>query len=280
MRFIEKGFHLSAKGTRGAMSSKNTWLLKRVIAFVSAFVVCSLVIRAEEASPSVSLTPDVSEMPKDYEIGENEPSERPVIGLEKNDEREKMISPDGRFAVLCPLQGTEDANGKYPPNLLVRLRPYAVIATVEKDGLPQNVTTQLNATWNGNAIVAIWEYRRWGIIDLNVYEIENDKLRRVQHVLREARKYFQRDIRTRLLKKYPKESETIIFLSCDDKSTRSADFKFDGHKLLLNLAADNKPNLAGGPHWTAELHATWNLDTAKFDKVDFRPGEIDINPQP
>lgn len=27
-------------------------------------------------------------------------------------------------------------------------------------------------------------------------------------------------------------------------------------------------------HWTAELHAVWNLDTAKFEKVDFKPGEI------
>jgi hypothetical protein len=275
---MDNGFHLSAKGIGAAISAKHTWLLGRVLAFVSAFVACNLVIRAEQESPSVSPTPDVSEIPKGYEIGENEPSERPVIGLEKNHEREKVISPDGRFAVLCPVQGTEGANDKYPPNLLVRLKPYAVIATVEKDGLPQNVTTSLNATWNGNSMVAIWEYRRWGIIDLNVYEIENDKLKRVEHVMDEAKKYFRRDIRARLLKKYPQESETIIFLSCDNKPTRSPDFKFDGHKLLLDLAADNKPNLAGGPHWTAELHAIWNLDTAKFDKVDFRPGKIEVRP--
>ena len=48
--------------------------------------------------------------------------------------------------------------------------------------------------------------------------------------------------------------------------------------MLLNLNADNKPNLAGGPHWTAELHAVWNLDTGKFDKVDFKPGEISDRP--
>jgi hypothetical protein len=260
--------------------SENRTAVKALILLVALVVAGGSAICAQESSPSVSPTPDVSEIPKGYEIGENEPSHRPVIGLNKGDEREKMISPDGRFAVLCPLQGTQDASDHYPPNLLVRLKPYAVIATVEKDGLPQHVTTELGATWNGNSMVAIWKYRRWGIIDLSVYEIENDRLKRVEPVMHEAIKYFERDIRARLLKRYPKESEIIIFLSCDDKPTRGPDFKFDGHRLLLALAADNKPNLAPGPHWTAELHAIWNIDTAKFDKVDFRPGKIDTNPQP
>jgi len=46
--------------------------------------------------------------------------------------------------------------------------------------------------------------------------------------------------------------------------------------LLLNLYAENKPNLAPGPIWSAQLRATWNLDTGKFEKVDFPPGEIGI----
>lgn len=235
----------------------------RTLIFLLSFLLANrCVIVAQEAPPNgtegqVPVASD--EVPKDYEIGE------------------KTVSPDGRFAVLYPLRDAPiDADDHYSPNLLVRLKPYAVIATVEKDGLPQNVTTELNAAWNGNSTVAIWEYRRWGIIDLNIYEIENDKLKRAEPVMREAKKYFQRDIRARLLKKYPKESETIIFLSGDNKPTPGPDFKFDGRKLLLDLAADNKPNLAGGPHWTAELHAIWNLDTGKFDKVDFRPGDISV----
>jgi len=44
----------------------------------------------------------------------------------------------------------------------------------------------------------------------------------------------------------------------------------------LNIFAENKPNLAPGPVWSAELQAVWDLDKAKFDKVDFRPGEISI----
>ena len=46
---------------------------------------------------------------------------------------------------------------------------------------------------------------------------------------------------------------------------------------MLNLYADNKPNRAPGPDWTAQLHAVWNLDTGKFEHVDFRPGEITVN---
>ena len=45
--------------------------------------------------------------------------------------------------------------------------------------------------------------------------------------------------------------------------------------MLLNLFADNKPNLSVTPHWTASLHAVWNLDTAELENVDFRPGPID-----
>jgi hypothetical protein len=236
--------------------------VRSLIFVVVLFFASSFVAFAQDVSPKAAEASAPEEIPKGYEIGD------------------KTISPDGRFAILYPLQGTEDQKGNYPPNLLVRLKPYAVIATVEKDGLPQNVTTQLNATWNGNSMVAIWEYRRWGIVDLNVYEIENEKLKRVEHIMHEARGYFERDIRARFLKKYPKESETIIFLSGDNKPHAAPDFKFDGQKLLLDLAADNKPNLAGGPHWTAELHGIWNLDTAKFDKVDFRPGTIEVRPSP
>ena len=95
--------------------------------------------------------------------------------------------------------------------------------------------------------------------------------------MNEAKKYFQRDMRVRFLKKYPKELETIIFLSGEEKPKQHPDFTFKKRKLLLYLAADNSPNLAGGgPHWTAELNATWNLDTGKFDNVDFRPGKIEV----
>jgi len=53
-------------------------------------------------------------------------------------------------------------------------------------------------------------------------------------------------------------------------------FEFKDHKLLLNISAENKPNLAPGPVWSAELYAVWDLDKAKFDKVDFKPGEISV----
>jgi len=45
---------------------------------------------------------------------------------------------------------------------------------------------------------------------------------------------------------------------------------------LLNISAENKPNLAPGPVWSAELHGIWDLGKAKFDKVDFKPGEISV----
>jgi hypothetical protein len=57
---------------------------------------------------------------------------------------------------------------------------------------------------------------------------------------------------------------------------RCATFEFKDHKLWLNIFAENKPNLAPGPHWSAELHGIWDLHRAKFDRVEFKPGEISI----
>jgi len=242
--------------------------LATVVAFASA-------IRAQESSPSPTAseaTAALAEIPSGYEICENEPSHRPVAGLEKSEEHEKTISPDGRFAVLCPVR--DEKSEHYPPNLLVRLKPYAVLAKLNKEGVPSNANLELNATWQGNSTVAIWEYHRWGLVDLTIYEIENERVKRVHHVFDEAKKIFERDIRFRLLKKYPKENATAVITSGESKSSPRPDFKFDGRKVLLYLEAANKPNLAPGPTWGAELDAVWNLDTGKFDKVDFYPEEI------
>ena len=42
--------------------------------------------------------------------------------------------------------------------------------------------------------------------------------------------------------------------------------------MLLNLFADNKPDLSVTPHWTASLHAVWNLDTAELEQRGFSAG--------
>ena len=120
---------------------------------------------------------------------------------------------------------------------------------------------------------------KWGLTDLSVYEIENDKLKRVDPVLAEARKYFDRDFKERFLKKYPKEADNYTFVSKGEQELKGHDFQFDDHRLVLDLFADNKPNLAPGPDWTASLRGVWNLDTAKFEKVDFRPSETSIRPE-
>ena len=175
-------------------------------------------------------------------------------------------------ALLCPVR--DDKAEQYPPNLLVRLKPYSLLAKLNKNGVPSNASLEINATWQGNSTVAIWEYHRWGLVDLTIYEIENDRVKRVHHVFAEAKKIFERDIRSRLLKKHPKESDAVIITSGESKSSSRPDFKFDDRKVLLYLEAANKPNLAPGPTWGAELDAVWDLDTGKFEKVDLHGEEI------
>ena len=71
----------------------------------------------------------------------------------------------------------EDNGPPYPPNLLVRLNPYDVLAKVKTPGLPVGWRDKLLAEWNGNDVVAVWVYAKWGIANLSVYEIANDKLK-------------------------------------------------------------------------------------------------------
>ncbi len=78
------------------------------------------------------------------------------------------------------------------------------------------------------------------------------------------------------MKKYPKEQDSYTFRA-DNPDVVT--FEFKSRSLSLNILAENRPNLAPGPHWSAELHAVWDLDKAKFEKVDFKPGEIEVRKQ-
>jgi hypothetical protein len=228
--------------------------MKGLVNWLAVAVAFTQLIYAQQqgASPA-EIEKSYPEVPKEYEVGES------------------TVSPDGRFAILYEVRDEDSNVDPGLPNLLVRLKPYAVLKEIEtgsgvtwKDGRGAP-----DAKWNGNSTVAIWHAMKWGIEDLVVYEIENDEVKRVQTIWPEVVKYFDRDWQTRFLKKYPKEG-SYTFVSGRD------DIKFKGDKLLLNIFAENNPNLAPGPHWSAELRGIWNLKQAKFEKIDFRPGEISI----
>jgi hypothetical protein len=195
-----------------------------------------------------------------------------VVGTES-------VSPNGRFAVLYPVRGDNDAD--LPPNLLVCLAPYAVLTRIGTEGGRwEGARGQPLAKWNGNSVVAIWWAQKWGIEDLAIYEIEKDQIKQIQPVWRQVRLLFDQDFQKRFLKEYPDEKGSgVTFVSQNDVTAGKPEFEFKGRKLLLNLFADNKPNLSTTPHWTASLHAVWNLDKADFDKVDFRPGPIELRPE-
>jgi hypothetical protein len=232
--------------------------LRALLISIAITVALSPLIRAQEESASpAERAKTCPEVPKEYEVGED------------------TISPDGRFAILYPVRD-EDSNdaSSSPPNVLARLKPYAVLEDVSPDNGPgwKNSRGEPKAKWNGNSIVAVWHSMKWGKEDLVVYEIENDKVKRTEKIWPEVVKIFDRDFKTRFLKKYPAE-DGYTFVSDED---RAKEIEFEDHKLILNVFAENKPNLAPGPVWSAELYAVWDLDKAKFDKVDFKPGEISV----
>ena len=208
----------------------------------------------EESASPASEKKSYSEIPKRYEVGE------------------QTISPDGRFALVYPMQDPDTLEVAQLPNLLVRLKPYKVLLEID-ESVPLGRRGAPAAEWNGNEFVAIWRQMKWGDKDLVVYQIANDKIKRAEKIWPEVVKYFDRDFHQRFLKKYPKESDSYTFVA-DNSGVKS--FEFKDHKLLLNISAENKPNLAPGPVWSAELYVEWDLDKAKFDKIVFKPGEISV----
>ena len=233
-------------------------------ALIFVFVLCffdGLMLRAKAASPGEAAVQSAADIPKGYEIGE------------------KSLSPNGRFAILYPIRG--DDSTELPPNLLVCLKPYSVLTRIGTEGGRwQGARGQPLAKWNGSSIVAIWVAARWGMEDLAIYEIQADEIKQIQPVWRQVRILFDRDFRERFLSKYPDEKGSgVIFVSQADVPGSKPEFEFKGRKLFLNLFADNKPNLSTTPHWTASLHAVWNLDKVDFEKVDFRPGPIELRPE-
>jgi hypothetical protein len=233
-----------------------------VKALVFVFVICLVIlitVRANQTSSAGPTIQSAAEIPKEYEVGE------------------KSLSPNGRFAILYPVR--RDDSAELPPNLLVRLKPYSVLTRIGTEGGRwQGARDQPLSKWNGNSIVAIWIAARWGMKDLAIYEIDRDEIKRIQPVWRRVWLLFDQDFRERFLSKYPDEKGSgVIFVSKGGPDSKP-ELEFKGHKMLLNLFADNKPNLSVTPHWTASLHAVWNLDTAELEDVDFRPGPIELRP--
>ena len=230
--------------------------MKVLISSIAVGLMLTSVIGAQDESASpAEEAKTYPEVPKQYEVGED------------------TISPDRRFGILYPVRDENSNEGPAFPNVLVRLKPYEVIKELDIDPAWKGMRGSPAAKWDGNQFVAIWREMKWGNEDLVVYELANDKIRRTEEIWPEVVKYFDRDFRQRFLKKYPKESDSYTFVA-DGSDVKS--FEFKDHKLELNISAENKPNLAPGPVWSAELHAVWDLDKAKFDKVDFMPGEIRV----
>ena len=198
----------------------------KALAFV--FVLCFFdgLLRAEEVSPGNGAVQSIAGIPEGYEIGE------------------KSLSPNGRFAILYPIRGDDSA--ELPPNLLVCLKPYSVLTRIGTEGGRwQGARDQPLAKWNGNSIVAIWIAARWGMKDLAVYEIEADEIKRIQPVWRRVWLLFDQDFRERFLTKYPDEKGSgVIFVSKGEGPDSKPELEFKGHKMLLNLFGDNKPDLS------------------------------------
>jgi hypothetical protein len=230
--------------------------MKVLISSVMIATAVATLIRAQEESASpAEKAKTYPEVPKQYEVGED------------------TVSPDGRFAILYPVRDEDSNEGPAFPNVLVRLKPYEVVKELDIDPAWKGMRGSPAAKWDGNQFVAIWREMKWGNEDLVVYELANDKIKREEKIWPEVVKYFDRDFHQRFLKKYPKESDSYTFVA-DNSDLKS--FEFKGDTLLLDIQAVNKPNLAPGPIWSAELRGVWDLTSGKFDKVDFKPGEINI----
>src|SRR6266566_364273 len=108
--------------------------MKSLIISVALLMLFGLAVRAQEepASPAAE-EKSYPEVPKEYEVGES------------------TVSPDGRFAILYEVRDEDSNVDPGLPNLLVRLKPYAVLEEIENN---QGVTWKdgrgaPEAKWNG-----------------------------------------------------------------------------------------------------------------------------------
>src|SRR5205823_11096743 len=161
---------------------------------IATAVATSIRAQEESASPAAEKK-SYPEVPKEYEVGES------------------TVSPNGRFAILYPVRNEDSNEDPGLPNLLVRLKPYAVLQEIERgDGVTwKGGRGAADAKWNGNDWVAVWHHRKWGDEDLVVYQIANDKIIREEKIWPEVVKYFDRDWQRCYLKKYPKEEDSYTF---------------------------------------------------------------------
>jgi hypothetical protein len=155
---------------------------------IAMAVALTSLIRAQEQSASpAEKAKTYPEVPKEYEVGEG------------------TISPDGRFAILYEARDEDSNVDPGLPNLLVRLKTYAVLKELETgDGVTwKGGRGAADAKWNGNEWVAVWHHRKWGDEDLVVYQIANERIKREEKIWPNVMKYFDRDFNATVPEKIP-----------------------------------------------------------------------------
>jgi len=89
--------------------------MKMLIAHGALLLLFNVIAHGQEDSASpASEKKSYSEIPKGYEVGE------------------QTISPDGRFALVYPMQDPDTLEVAQLPNLLVRLKPYKVLLEIDE----------------------------------------------------------------------------------------------------------------------------------------------------
>jgi len=112
--------------------------MKMLIAHGALLLLFNVIAHGQEESASpTSEKKSYSEIPKGYEVGE------------------QTISPDGRFALVYPMQDPDTLEVAQLPNLLVRLKPYKVLLEID-ESVPLGRHGAPAAEWNGNEFVAVW----------------------------------------------------------------------------------------------------------------------------
>jgi len=112
--------------------------MKTLIAHGALLLLFNVIAHGQEESASpASEKKSYSEIPKGYEVGE------------------QTISPDGRFALVYPMQDPDTLEVAQLSNLLVRLKPYKVLLEID-ESVPLGRRGAPAAEWNGNEFVAVW----------------------------------------------------------------------------------------------------------------------------
>ncbi len=190
------------------------------------------------------------------------------------------ISPDKKFAVICPRLEAEEAaeEANHPERIkdyLVSLHPFQIVGELPTKFpyFEHENHGNLNAEWSGDSSIALITLdAKWGPRDVFLVEFHDGKLGRMTNIARKAHDLLVPNYGKARAARY---NDLFDFVFVEDTT-----FKLEGTgRVLIDASAETSPNMtddvlrSSDRAWRGHVEAVWDIAQAKFTSTKIS-GEI------